>query len=176
MKRQAFGQRSVSVIVLLATLVWRRSSVDLRSCHGHQEMSLHSSYKRPRSYLEMTRGPGVTLKPADWHCLQARGLFSKGNPKADCPDHLALSSRVTLHYQRCAHSGDCGAAANIELDRWLEVTEIRSERYLGDATVCLLGVRQTKANEQPALEGQQNESDKPLRPQRLAYQLNSGRA
>ena len=135
MKRQAFGQRSMSIIVLLVTLVWRRSSVDLRSYRAHQEMSLHSSYERPRSYLEMTGGPGVALKPADWHSLQARGLFSKGNPKAYCPDHLALSLRVNVHYQRCAHSGDCDAAANIELDPWLEVTEIRSERYPSNATV-----------------------------------------
>ena len=169
---QAFGQRSVSIIVLLATLIWRRSSVDLRPCRGHQKMSPHSSYERPRSCLEMTEGPGVALKPTDWHSLHARGLFSKGKPKAYCPDHIALSSRVTVHYQRCAHSGDCGAAANIELDRCLEVTV----RYLGDATVWLLGVPQTNANEQPAVESQQSESDNALRPQRLAHQLNSGRA
>lgn len=89
-------------------------------------MSLHGSYERPRFYLEMTADPEVALKPADWHSPQAGGLFFRGNPNAYCPDHLALSSRVIVHSQWCAHTGDCGAAANIELDERLEVTEIRS--------------------------------------------------
>ena len=110
-------------------------------------MSLHRSCERSRPYLEITGGLGVALKPADGHNLQVIGLFLRVSPITCCPDHLAWPPRETVYYQqRCAHSDDCGAAMNIELDSCLEVTKIRRGGYFDDATVWVLGVRETKAN------------------------------
>ena len=88
-------------------------------------MSLHRSCERSRPYLEITGGLGVALKPADGHSLQVIGLFLRVSLKTYCLDHLAWLPTAIVYQQRCAHSDDCGAAMNIELDQCLEVTKVR---------------------------------------------------